>query len=64
MITILSPINPVLFRSSPKAIDSRKIPFECWIDGKKRKKEEGRRRKTEIRGVNKKDRRRMAGSKC
>lgn len=61
MITILSPINPVLFRSSPKAIDSRKIPFECWIDGKKRKKKG---RKTEIRGVNKKDRRRMAGSKC
>lgn len=61
MITTLSPINPVLFRSSPKAIDSRKIPFECWIDGKKRKKKG---RKTEIRGVNKKDRRRMAGSKC
>lgn len=41
MITILSPINPVLFRSSAKAIDSRKIPFECWIDGKK-KEEEGK----------------------
>lgn len=42
MITTLSPINPVLFRSSPMAIDSRKIPFERWIDGKKRKKEEGK----------------------